>query len=31
MKAVLEFELPDDDYAYNLDGRRYVFGLTQNF
>ncbi|MDZ4191129.1 MAG: TonB-dependent receptor [Pseudomonas sp.] len=21
----------DDDYAYNLDGRRYVFGLTQNF
>lgn len=21
----------DDDYAYNLDGRRYIFGLTQNF
>lgn len=21
----------DEDFAYNLDGRRYVFGLTQNF
>ncbi|WP_275546192.1 MULTISPECIES: TonB-dependent receptor domain-containing protein [unclassified Pseudomonas] len=21
----------DDDYAYNLDGRRYVFGVTQSF
>ncbi|TBU92651.1 TonB-dependent receptor domain-containing protein [Stutzerimonas kirkiae] len=21
----------DDDYAYNLDGRRFIFALTQNF
>ncbi|MDD0842478.1 TonB-dependent receptor domain-containing protein [Pseudomonas sp. Gutcm_11s] len=21
----------DDDYAYNLDGRRFIFGLTQSF